>query len=513
MHIQRPYVYLLSFLEGAAVMACELIGAKLLAPYFGTSLYVWAAALGLTLGGLMTGYFLGGIVSKRFEDNVRLLYWVLVFGGCTFFLMPFTSSWIMELTLHLNLQIGTVLSLLVFMFPPLVFMGMVSPIIINILTEEVKTAGNRAGNVYAISTLGGILATFLMGFYIIPEFGIRQPAMASGIILAFLPVISLLRKKKTTALFIWLAFLVFGAMSWSKKIEPENGWQIHYHAEGIMGQIKVIDFEPFKEQPGRKFRGLVVNNTLQTVVELNQPDKNFWHYTELLTSLTQQFPKGSKVLVCGTGGGTLVKRLVQLGFDVEAVEIDGRLEVLAKKYFGLQQDVPVILDDARHFIRTTSKKYDVIIYDTFRGESAPEHVITQESLFETKNCLLPNGYLLINFYGYWESERGNIGRSVYKTLCKSGFEPTVFATAGVEDDRNLVFCASAQNENVLPHQNIPSDENFGGEKVQVEATDTINAVVLTDEQPQLRRYAMAAAQWRKLYNDFYTQQFSKFKFF
>lgn len=492
-------------------MACELIGAKMLAPYFGTSLYVWAAALGLTLGGLMTGYFLGGIISKRFSDNVKLLFWVLILAGCTLFIMPFTSKWIMDLTLHLSLQVGAMLSLLVFMFPPLVFMGMVSPIIINILTEEAKLAGNRAGNVYAISTLGGILVTFLMGFYIIPTFGIRQPAMVGGIVLSFLPAVSLLRAKKSLGLLTWLVLLGFGAIAWSKNTTSENGWRILFHSEGIMGQIKVIDFEPFTSQPERTFRGLVVNNTLQTVLELKQPDKNFWHYTEVLTKLTQHFPKGSKVLVCGMGGGTLVKRLVQSGYDVEAIEIDGRLEMLAKKYFDLPEDVPVVLDDARHFIKTTPKKYDVIIYDAFRGESAPEHVLTMESLADTRDNLLPNGCLLINFYGYWESDRGEIGRSVYKTLCHAGFDAEVLATPGKEDDRNLIFWSFPTDEHAT--FSLPmSEKELGGELLNVSSSDTLRSVLLTDEQPQLRLYAKAAAQWRKLYNDFFDKQFSHYKF-
>lgn len=510
MRTNRFYIYLLSFLEGGAVMACELLGAKMLAPYFGTSLYVWAAALGLTLGGLMSGYFLGGIVSRRFANNEVLLYWLLVLAGCALFAMPFTSKWVMELTLGLNLQLGAMLSLLVFMFPPLVFMGMVSPVIINILTESAKEAGSRAGTVYAISTLGGILTTFLMGFYVIPEFGLKHPAIAAGLLLALLPAISLFRMKNKMALPVWGLLLALGVTVWGAATQPDDVWKIHYHSEGVLGQVKVIDFQPFEDQPQRSFRGLVVNNTLQTVLELGNPDKNFWHYTEVMVNLISQFPKGSKVLVLGMGGGTLVRQLVQAGYEVEAVEIDGRLEQLAKQYFNLPDDVPVFLDDARHFIKTTPSKYDVIIYDTFRGESAPEHVLTLESLADTRDNLLPGGWLLVNFYGYWESERGAIGHAVFKTLSHAGFQTKVVATEGSEDDRNLVFWSRTDDGSLSAEL---TGAQLGGELLPVSSADTLGAVVLTDEQPQLRLYARAAAQWRKLYNDFYTKQFSRFKFF
>ena len=166
----KRYLFILSFLEGGAVMACELIGAKLLAPFFGTSLYVWAAALALTLGGLTLGYFIGGKLSKKYAGSKSLLYWVLIAAGLLLVLMPFTSELIMNRTINFSLEAGAISSLSIFMLPPLMFMGMVSPIIINLLTQEITSAGNNAGNVYAISTLGGILMTFLMGFYIIPNF-------------------------------------------------------------------------------------------------------------------------------------------------------------------------------------------------------------------------------------------------------------------------------------------------------------------------------------------------------
>jgi len=87
----KRYLLFLSFLEGGSVMACELVGAKLLAPYFGTSLYIWAAALALTLGGLTSGYYLGGILSKKHAGSHALLFKVLIAAGVLLCLMPFSS--------------------------------------------------------------------------------------------------------------------------------------------------------------------------------------------------------------------------------------------------------------------------------------------------------------------------------------------------------------------------------------------------------------------------------------
>ena len=218
------YLLFLSFLEGGSVMACELIGAKLLAPYFGTSLYVWAAALALTLGGLTSGYYLGGVLSKKYPYDYSLLFKVLIGAGVLLMLMPLSSGWVMELTIDLSLEMGAILSLLIFMFPPLVFMGMTSPIIINLLTQEATSAGNSAGKVYAISTLGGISMTFLMGFYIIPQFGLTAPAIITGMILAVFPIVSIFKLDKKSA----VGGLVLCALLLTVNLIPQQKYNDEY---------------------------------------------------------------------------------------------------------------------------------------------------------------------------------------------------------------------------------------------------------------------------------------------
>jgi predicted membrane-bound spermidine synthase len=509
MKVTKPYLYFLSFLEGGSVMACELIGAKMLAPYFGTSLYVWAAALGLTLGGLMTGYFLGGIASRIFRNNLRTLYVLLVLAAIFLFLMPFTSGWIMDRTIHLNLQTGAMLSLLVFMFPPLIFMGMVSPVIINILTEEAKSAGNSAGNVYAISTLGGILVTFLFGFYIIPAFGISKPAMIGGILLGILPALSLLRAYSFGGVAA-IVLMVVGLFAFNPVDMQENDIEIHYHSEGVLGQVKVLDF-PMQDQanPGRRGRALVVNNTLQTVMDIQDPDYNYWGYTHYLPVLAESYPQGSEVLLMGMGGGTLVKRLEKLNFEMDIVEIDRRIKEVAHDYFDLSEDHNIIVDDARHFMKITPKKYDILIFDVFKGESAPEHVLTLEGLQDARRILKPGGMVLINFYGYLDGSIGKVTRSIYKTMLKDSFNVQIFATPGEPDSRNLILVGrtGVLNEN---YTFVQEEKRTTGLPffLHPSVVDTADAVVLTDEKPQLQLFARAARQWRILYNQLHTKDFS-----
>lgn len=487
--MRKSFIYLLSFLEGAAVMACELIGARMLAPNFGASLHVWAAALGLTLGGLMTGYFTGGLLSRRFPDQPALLYWLLVLAGWMLALMPFTSGWIMERTLSLPLHWGAILSLLVFMFPPLVLMGMVSPVIINLLNTRVKDAGNHAGNIYAISTLGGIGATFAMGFYIIPSFGIDYPAWWSGLILSLFPLIALFRIRRVPAL---LALLPFALLALSMTAGPQQNQapeeEALYHSEGILGQVRVVDREFQRDSLRFRGRGLVVNNTLQTVMRLDDPDFDFWPYTEVIPRMAAQ-AGGGRALLLGMGGGTLLHRLEDLGFEVDVVEIDGRIRLVAEQFFHLPPGRPVIIDDARHYLKTCAAPYRLIVYDTFISEGAPEHVLTAEGLEEARCRLEPDGLLLINFYGYTSGPLGEITRSVYKTLQVAGFSVSAYALPGSERERNVVFFCS-------PGAHPPFTDNI----LQPIQLDTAQAAVLTDRMPRIDLYARASEDWRRFHN-------------
>lgn len=168
-------------------MAVELVGAKLVGPFYGNSLYVWAAVLALTLGGLTTGYYLGGLVSRKYPTRTTL-FLIMLLSAVLVASMPFTADLIMNATLGLELRAGITLSCLVFLFPPLVCFGMVSPMIIRLVTTHHSRVGHAAGVVYAISTVGGIVMTFFVGFYAIPYIGMDQTVMITALLLSIFPL-------------------------------------------------------------------------------------------------------------------------------------------------------------------------------------------------------------------------------------------------------------------------------------------------------------------------------------
>ena len=480
---QVIFFYFLSFLEGASVMAAELLGAKMLAPYFGTSLYVWASVLGITLGGLAMGYFSGGILSEK-KNTERNLYYVLLASALFLVLMPLMAKAVMIHTAGLSLILSILISSVVFLLPPVFFMGMVSPLIVQCLldnqADQIHRSGKAAGTVYGISTMGGITATFFLGFYCIPNFGLTKPAIIMGIILGVVPFVKLISAKKFfSLLFPLAAFISFN----SSKLPVENSdIKILYSSEGLLGQIIVADYPLY--EGGKKADGsqriLFVNRSTQTIVTTKGGEKSFFEYVSLISEKTKTTtPANRHALVLGLGGGSMANELVKNGYEVEAVELDERMPEVAKKYFGLNESVYVHMDDARHFISRQKvegrrQKYDAIVLDVFIGEVNPNHLFTQEFFAELNPLLADSGNFFINGNGYWAGDIGKGMRSVCKTLVNSGFDVEVVPTGKNEDYRNLEFVSTISKNKI--------GKATGNEISSVSLED---AIILSDEKPRL----------------------------
>jgi predicted membrane-bound spermidine synthase len=487
---------LLAFIEGGAVMCVELCSAKILSPFFGTSIYVWAAVLGITLTALMSGYYLGGYISAK-KQQKNIVYWLMLIGGLLVTLTPIISDIVLPITINLNLITGSIVSLLSFLFFPLMLFGATSPLIINQLTSQANESGKSSGTVYAVSTLGGIITTFTVGFYTMPEFGIAQTMYSYGILVMAISTYLFVstRTFKTPVSFVLLVGLM--SMNFHGRFQHEKTL---YNSDGILGQVKVIERTYQVNDEPKQYRELLVNNICQTMMDIENPEKSYWDYVDILANNINHYKKGNKALLLGLGGGTLYKKLKQNNLNIDVVEIDKRIATIAKEYFFIEDDLNVAVDEARHYINTTSEKYDVIIYDLYHSETPPIHLMTAEAFKEIKSILNPDGLLIINFYGYVNGNKGKGARSIYKTLKESNFNTHLIATPGLENQRNLLFINS-------PSQLVKSN-NTSTIFIDEKNINFNDAVILTDDKPILEHiYLEAAIDWRKNYNEINAKQF------
>lgn len=175
-------LFLLSFVEGGSLLSVELIGAKLLSPTYGNSIYVWSAVLGTTLLGLMVGYFVGGRLSQQANVRKWLVGGVLL-AGIWVVLLPILAPVMLAGLANWDFRIGILLATFLILFPPIALFGMVSPMAIQLLTRQLSEVGRSAGRIYAISTIGGLIFNFMAGLVLLPFGGISATAWITGALL------------------------------------------------------------------------------------------------------------------------------------------------------------------------------------------------------------------------------------------------------------------------------------------------------------------------------------------
>jgi hypothetical protein len=322
----------------------------------------------------------------------------------------------------------------------------------------------------------------------------------------------LIKQKKYTALGFVLIFIV-SFSSTTVKTKSQDV-EVKYFSEGLLGQVIVADV--LKQNNGRlNGRILFVNRIAQAFIDRNSGASK-WSYINLSTAIGSRLLENSKALVLGLGGGTLVNAFQnRLGFNVDAVELDQRIADVAKEYFSLNNQAKIIIDDARHYIETTDKKYDLIFFDLYKGEDPPSHVLSTECFAKSMTLLNGGGFIIINFSGFLNGEAGMPGRSLYKTLNEMGLTVKLLpTTSGTESDRNLLFIVSSveidfnEARYLFTRGDIPVaiDSLF----LDITQFNTGNEVTLTDDKPQLDHLNMEASGiWRKLYTEAYTKMFKE----
>jgi predicted membrane-bound spermidine synthase len=502
-------IYLYAALEGATVMAVELMAARMLAPWFGSSLYVWSAVIGITLLSLALGYFAGGKLADKFAQ-LNTIHWVILSASVFLVLMNSTSQYLTVVFAEMDLRISVVVVSLLLILPPLLFLGMVPTLLIRYLTDKVENAGTTTGRVFTISSASGIMALPLLGFFVIPAFGLVVPSIIIGLLVGVVPMIHLLGQKKYLSLF--LALFMFLSLSQRKVNGLTPDLKVLSYSEGLLGQVLVADI--FKNGAGAAIndRMLFINRMGQTNIN-KTTNTSKWNYITFITALASKLPENSDALVLGLGGGSAANIFqTNLKFRVDAVELDGRIGEVARQYFQLNTDVKVIVDDARHYLETTKKTYDLIFFDVFKGETQPPHVLTIECFTKAKSLLNKDGFLIVNFHGFLSDETGKPGRSVYSTLQATGFETHIFPTPGKEEDRNTLFIATVgkQGFNNVRYPLLHLGKQVGLDSLFLDSK-TLNmksSVVFTDDKPDLDRMNMEANSiWRKSYNATYSKFF------
>ena len=391
----------LVFVSGMASLAVEFGAARLLAPYFGTSLYVWGVLIGLVLVYLSVGYVIGGRLADRHPSD-HVLYQITAWAGLWIGVIPLVSYPILLISqqgfreLSVGLVAGTLLAVVLLFAAPVILLGCVSPFAIRLLLKDVETGGNTAGRVYALSTAGSILGTFLPVFWFIPSYGTRPTLEGFGLALVAISIAGLWPRRRLYALFAVAVILAWVFLP--SGIKPPQVGQLLYEKESAYHYIQVV-------QVGTKTE--LILNEGQAVHSIYDPENLLtggpWDYMVIADAFRPAQtaePRPKDVAILGLAGGTSARQLTAaFGSDVKitGVEIDPEILVVARKYFHLDEsNVHAVDADARYWLDTQAGKYDVVVMDAYRQPYIPFHLTTREFFSEVRDHLRPGGVAVVN---------------------------------------------------------------------------------------------------------------------
>lgn len=380
--------YAVAFVEGAAVLALELAGARLLTPLFGQSLGLWSVLITVTLAALAAGYGLGARLARR-ATRRRLGALLMCAGVASICVGAFAPKVFMALSRSPGYG-NITLSALVAVGPALVALGATGPVLVD-LTEPGRDAGVRAGHVFAISTVGSLIAGPLTGLLFLPAAGTRFVfACTGGVLVVLAGVLLAASGRRMATVAVTLIALLGAAMALQQQRDPRlPASHVLARYRAAEGQVVVLEFAP--PGTGVRRRLMLVDGHVQNAVDPGTgalpPDA----YQTAVIDLLQLGP-GDRAAILGLGSGVLASAWAARGVDVIAAEPNPAVIRAAREHFAFAPDAARVRPvDGRVLVRQVDVPVDAIVVDAFVGATVPAHLFTVEALREARARLAADG--------------------------------------------------------------------------------------------------------------------------
>lgn len=437
----KAWLYCTVFLTGAAVMVIELLGTRLIAPFYGASLYVWTSLIAVTLIALALGYYLGGIWADRARSGLSL---IIATAGLLTLIIPWLAGPVLLATDPLGLRLGSFISTLILFSPSLIMLGMVGPFAVKLSTSALSNVGASTGSIYAVSTVGSVIGTLFLGFYLFPLIGSREIFVGLGIALLILAVAVAWIERKylksstvmvPATLLLVIGFGLYPQIVSSGQAEFSDTFQTRFERESLYGWVRVID------KPKENIRLLTSDASTIGAASISHGE-NLLTYQKIVGQIPFLVPNMEKALLIGQGAGHMVMTLNKAGIVTDTLEIDPAVADAANEYFGFMPTGRRIIGDARYEIRQLKGPYDLIILDVFTGGTEPTHLLTVEALAQLHGLLAKYGILALNFVSFLDNGKNAALASVSKTLAQVFPHQHVFISDPGADFNDFIFLAT-----------------------------------------------------------------------
>ncbi len=420
--VSRRPIFILVFSAGFASLGVELAASRLLDPWFGNSIFVWASLIGLILLYLAAGYWLGGRLADR-DPRPAVFFTLAATAGLLIGLIPLIARPILRLSAgvfasyDIALLAGSFAASLLLFGPAVILLGCASPFAIRLLFTDGRDAGRTAGRVFALSTLGSLAGVFLTTLLLIPNLGTRRTFFVLALSLLGLACLFLWRIARRRALFfglVWLLLFVLALLPAGFIQTDAAGGSVRslvtlHETESAYNYIRVVRNGP--EVVLKLNEGAGVHSVYNPQAVLAD---GIWDYfllapyftpargamtTSLTDDPTTHHPQVGSLLMLGLAAGT-VPKLYTAAYGpvaIDGVELDPAIIAAGQRFFAMSEpNLHPIAQDARYFLRTGAGSYDVIAIDAYRPPYIPFHLTTIEFFRQVKDHLNLYGVVAIN---------------------------------------------------------------------------------------------------------------------
>lgn len=394
------------FLSGAIGMGLELIAARVLSPYVGSSNVVWTSIIGIILVSMSLGYWLGGKkADKEASGNVlsRLLLGSALFTS----IIPLLETIVVKEFAGIvsNLIVAAILCAIIVFSIPSFILAMISPFAVKMKSMQETEIGSLSGRISSLSTIGSITGTFLMGFVLIPNIGVTNINIGITILLVVMSILARddINKKyilSTISLVVVMIILMFIGKWVFKLANPE----ILVDTDSQYSRIWVKQINTSKTT----YKTLQVDTGLESYIdtETGEMGAMYLRYYDLFEYLNKD---AKSTLMIGGAAYTYPIHYLQKYEDktIDVVEIDEKMTQIAEEQFGLNakdERLKIYTQDGRSYLNYSENKYDTILIDAFKGLNAPFELTTYEALVHAKKMLNDNGIVLTNIISSLEGE-------------------------------------------------------------------------------------------------------------
>ena len=442
------------------VMIIELIASRLISKYFGSSLYTWTGIIGVVLGGISLGNYIGGRLADRFSPRKIIGLLLLIASFLTFLVL------VLDLLLFRIMNRGaftpataamvirSLVLILVLFFLPSTALGTVSPVMAKYALERSSRVGNTVGSIYAVSAIGSIVGTFLSGYVLIPLLGITTVVVVVGMLLALLALLmGRLRAVSLCWVLVVLAsLLVFRASgSAGSLLYPEaEGSTVLYRSDSRYSHIEVRDVN----RGDRRERQLIEDALIHNRYDPQAPDDLLYQYEQIFDILTRRAavqkgvfipdsPAVFRTLTLGAGGCVFPLYLERNypNSENQVVEIDPEVLRVARDFFDLRDDSSIlqVVADARNYVAYLRgrKRFDIVYLDAFNSYSIPYQLTTLEFTAQVGELLEHDGRVMANCIDIFD--HGRFLNAYLNTLAAVFPHTAVYADDGFSPHRRATF--------------------------------------------------------------------------